>query len=55
MVKVERTFPAPASLEMESKKKNGSYEKKDVIEQLKTDFHNKCYICEMKKLQDPEV
>ena len=35
MVKVERTFPAPASLEMESKKKNGSYEKKDVIEQLK--------------------
>ncbi len=42
MVKVKRTFPAPASLEIE-------------IRQLRDDFHNKCYICEMKNLQDPEV
>lgn len=55
MVKVERTFPAPASLETESRKKTGSYEKPDVVKQLKDDFHNKCYICEMKNLQDPEV
>lgn len=55
MVKVERTFPAPASLENESRKKNGSYEKPDVVKQLKDNFHNKCYICEMKNLQDPEV
>lgn len=35
--------------------KNGSYGKPDVVKQLKDDFHNKCYICEMKNLQDPEV
>lgn len=55
MVKVERTFPAPASLETEAKKATGSYSETDVIEQLKKDFHDKCYICEMKDLQDPEV
>lgn len=55
MVKVERSFPPPASLERESKKLTGSYSEPDVIEQLKKDFHNKCYICEMKDLQDPEA
>lgn len=55
MVKIERTFPAPASLETESKKISGSYSEPDVVEQLRTDFHDKCYICEMKELQDPEV
>lgn len=55
MVKVERTFPAPASLETESKKVTGSYSEPDVVRLLKKDFHNKCYICEMKNLQDPEV
>lgn len=55
MVKVERTFPAPASLAVEAQKKNGSYDKADVIEQLSKVFHNKCYICEMKNLQDPQV
>lgn len=55
MVKVERSFPAPSSLAEEAQKKNGSYEKEDVVEQLKEDFHNKCYICELKWLQDPQV
>ncbi len=55
MVKVNRTFPAPPSLETEAKKKNGSYSEPDVIEQLKKDFHNKCYICELGDLQDPQV
>lgn len=55
MVKVERTFPGPASLMIEAKKLSGNYAKQDVIEQLKKDFHNKCYICEMNDLQDPEV
>ena len=27
----------------------------DVIERLEKDFNNKCYICEMKELQDPNV
>lgn len=55
MVKVERTFPAPASLAEEAKKASGRYDKPDVIKQLREDFHDKCYICEMAKLQDPEV
>lgn len=55
MVKVQRSFPAPASLETESRKLSGSYCEPDVIERLKQDFHNKCYICELKDLQDPEV
>ncbi len=55
MVKVERTFPAPASLEIESKKKSGNYDKPDVIKQLREVFNDKCYICEINNLQDPEI
>lgn len=55
MVKIERSFPAPESLAEEAKKANGRYDKQDVIEQLKIDFHNKCYICEINELQDPNV
>lgn len=55
MVKVDRSFPAPESLAEEAKKVTGRYDKQDVIERLKKDFHNKCYICEMKELQDPNV
>lgn len=55
MVKIERSYPAPESLAVEALKKNGSYREKDVIDRLKEDFHDKCYICELKGLQDPEV
>lgn len=55
MIKIERSFPAPSSLAAEAAKNNGSYEKPDVVERLKADFHNKCYICELKELQDPQV
>lgn len=55
MVKIKRSFPAPKSLEEEAKKADGKCNKQDVIERLKEDFHNKCYICEMKELQDPNV
>ena len=55
MVKIERTFPAPASLAIEAQKQSGSYSEPDVIKQLMSDFHNKCYICEIDDLQDPEV
>lgn len=55
MVKVERSFPAPESLAVEALKENGSYSEKDVVERLRNDFHDKCYICEVKGLQDPEV
>ncbi len=55
MVKVERTFPAPESLAIEAQKRSGSYSKEDVINQLLSDFHNKCYICGLSNLQDGEV
>ena len=54
MVKIVRSFPAPESLFEEAKKVTGRYDKPDVVVRLKKDFHNKCYICEMKELQDPE-
>lgn len=55
MVKVERSFPAPKSLGIEAQKTNGSYSEPDVVEQLKKDFHNKCYLCEIDSLQDPQI
>lgn len=55
MVKVERTLPAPASLLTESRKENGNYALTDVVQQLRRDFHDKCYVCEMKNLQDPQI
>ena len=55
MVKVERSFPDPASLALESQKANGSYSMPVVVKQLKEDFHNKCYICELNELQDAQV
>lgn len=42
MVKVERSFPAPASLAEEATRVNGRYDRKDVIDRLKKDFCNKC-------------
>lgn len=53
MIKINRSYPAPVSLACESQKVAGNYSKTDVIERLKNDFHDKCYICEMKELQDP--
>lgn len=51
MVKIERSFPAPKSLDIAARKQSGSYSGPDVIEQLRRDFHNKCYICELNDLQ----
>ena len=56
MVKIQRSFPAPASLETEIRNPSGgSYSEADVLQRLKEDFHDKCYICELRELQDPEV
>ena len=55
MIQVQRSYPAPASLAIEEKKASGEYNKPDVTERLKTDFYNKCYICEIKPVADPEV
>ena len=55
MVKVERSYPAPESLAIEKDKSSGKYDQSDVIKRLKQDFNDKCYVCEMKGLQDPVV
>lgn len=48
MINLKRSFPAPEILKEEKQKKNGSYNQKEVLDRLKQDFHNKCYICETK-------
>jgi uncharacterized protein (TIGR02646 family) len=48
MVNFEKSQPAPTSLATEKIKANGTYRTQDVLEQLKNDFKNKCYICEDK-------
>ncbi len=48
MTNVEKTFPGPGCLEIEKEKKSGDYKCGNVLELLKDDFCNKCYICEEK-------
>lgn len=55
MVKIERTPTPPESLARESKKATGSYNEPDVMEQLRQDFHGKCYLCELNGLTDVQV
>lgn len=55
MVKIERTSTPPPSLAIEREKKSGSYRELDVILQLRQDFHDKCYLCEIDELQSAEV
>lgn len=49
MLFFEKSQPAPECLEQEKKKENGNYKCGDVLERLKQDFKNKCYICECSK------
>lgn len=55
MIKIERNPVPPPSLAVEAQKVHGAYNKPDVIQQLKEDSNDKCYICEMGGLPDPEV
>lgn len=55
MIKIERNPIPPSSLIIESRKLNGAYNKPDVIQKLKEDSNDKCYICELGGLSDPEV
>ena len=55
MIKIERNPNPPPSLAIEERKAHGLYNKSDVIQQLKEDSHDKCYICELNKLTDSEV
>ncbi|WP_034757844.1 HNH endonuclease family protein [Rossellomorea vietnamensis] len=55
MIFYEKSVPAPESLEEEKQKANGTYLMEDVLEQLKKDFKNKCYICENNELTSINV
>lgn len=55
MFNVERSQTAPASLATERLKSSGEYNKPDVLERLKQDFYNKCYLCEEKSISKIEV
>lgn len=55
MIKVKRRKEAPASLAVQKEKISGDYKKQDVIEALREDFYDKCYICGIKEPQSPEV
>lgn len=49
MVYLEKSQPAPDCLETEKAKAYGDYKCKNVLERIKTDFKNKCYLCEYKE------
>ena len=49
MVYFEKSQPAPDCLNIEKAKASGDYKGTEVLERLKTDFKNKCYICEHKE------
>lgn len=49
MVYFEKTQPAPNCLDTEKGKASGDYKCGDVLETIKSDFKNKCYICEFKE------
>ncbi len=52
MIFIKRTPTPPKSLAQEKLKPSGSYNHDDVREQLQKDFHEKCYICGVRPIQD---
>ncbi len=48
MIHLPKSQPPPESLALEKLKKTGRYDCDDVLERLREDFKNKCYICEEK-------
>lgn len=50
MIKIERSSEVPKSLEEKRR-----YDGDDVVMRLKHDFHDKCYICGIKPVHDPEI
>ena len=55
MVNITKSQPAPACLALEKLKVSGDYKCGDVLERLKKDFYNKCYICENKGVSSINV
>ena len=55
MLFFKKSRPAPVCLEIEKNKANGDYKCGDVLTRLKSDFKNKCYICEYKEPENINV
>lgn len=55
MIKIDRCKTVPKSLAVEASKKYGSYNQPDVLQQLREDSNDKCYICELQGIADPQV
>lgn len=55
MIHLKKSKNVPPSLVVEKRKASGTYRMDDVLSQLKTDFKNKCYICETKDLTSLNV
>ena len=49
MLYFDKSQPAPDCLEIEKQKVSGDYKCGDVLDRIKDDFKNKCYICEISK------
>lgn len=49
MIYLPKTQPAPPNLAIEKAKANGTYNCEGVLDLLKSDFKNKCYLCEDKE------
>lgn len=49
MINITKSTPPPQCLEKEKNKANGDYKCGEVLERIKTDFKNKCYLCEWKE------
>lgn len=49
MIHFRKSMPPPACLEQEKGKADGDYKCGNVLQRLKEDFENKCYICEYKE------
>lgn len=45
MIYYTKSYPPPKCLEIERMKASGNYSAGDVLERLRNDFKNKCYIC----------
>lgn len=55
MIYLPKSQPAPNCLESEKRKKSGDYKCGNVLERLKNDFKNKCYLCEDKGIRKIEI
>ncbi|HFJ9441221.1 TPA: HNH endonuclease [Bacillus albus] len=50
MIFINKTYPEPEELTAEKAKEKGDYNKPSIVERVKNDFYEKCYICESKDL-----